>query len=45
MGEKKESRATTPTIFKVVFKPSSFARGLRWNPVQNAHVLACTLRF
>jgi hypothetical protein len=45
MGEKKESGAATPTIFKVAFKPSYFARGLRWDPLQNAHVLACTLRF
>jgi hypothetical protein len=34
--KKKESRAATLTIFKVAFKPSYFARGLRWDPLQNA---------
>jgi hypothetical protein len=39
MGEREKSLRLPPRLFlKVVFKPSSFARGLRCDPLQNAHV-------
>jgi hypothetical protein len=34
-----------PIIPKTVYKLPSFARELRYNSLQNTHVLSCTLRF